>query len=132
MKKTIIFSLVSMVMLMSFMINDEPKTFKNLQVLPKNITGPQLDSVMHHFNKSLGVKCGYCHAKDTASGKLNFASDAKPEKQMARMMLVMTDSINCQTFRAYNVMRPEANAVTCYTCHRGEPMPVKLPPQTDH
>ena len=35
--------------------------FKNLQVLPKNITIDSLDKIMDGFNVGLGVDCKFCH-----------------------------------------------------------------------
>ncbi len=57
--------------------------FKNLKVLPQNITNKQLDSVMGEFSISLGVRCGFCHARkaDTTQRGLDFASDKKRRKE---------------------------------------------------
>lgn len=103
---------------------DEPKAFKaqNLKVLPKNITHDELDSVMDGFKEALGVKCNHCHAarKDNPR-KLDFASDEKPEKEMARRMLKMTAAINKKYFR-----HSEGKAmvqIQCKTCHRGKQKP---------
>src|SRR5262245_19404795 len=35
--------------------------FKNLQVLPKDISEEQLNSTMNGFTRALGVRCAYCH-----------------------------------------------------------------------
>jgi len=37
------------------------ETFKNLKVLPKDISEQRLDSVMNEFEKALGVGCDFCH-----------------------------------------------------------------------
>ena len=37
--------------------------YKNLKVLPKNISEQTLDTVMHEFEKALGVECVFCHVK---------------------------------------------------------------------
>jgi hypothetical protein len=92
--------------------------FKNLQVLPKNITAKELDKIMEGFNEGLGVGCDYCHSKNTSTKDLEFDKDTKPEKDMARKMMLLTNDINKKYF-------PEAKdiqAVTCYTCHHGNPM----------
>ena len=49
--------------------------FKNLKVLPKDITDEALDSVMGEFSISLGVRCNFCHARksDTTKRGLDFA-----------------------------------------------------------
>jgi hypothetical protein len=70
--------------------------FKNLKVLPKDISKEQLDTIMHRFGAALGVRCNFCHAfKD---GKPDFPSDEKQEKDIARYMLHMTSEINMKIF----------------------------------
>jgi hypothetical protein len=88
---------------------------KNLQVLPKDTTMPQLIAKMRFIAASLGVKCTFCHVKG------DFASDAKRTKHVARRMLRMVNAINDDNFSS----RPE---VSCYTCHRGSPHPQNQPP----
>jgi len=103
---------------------DEPKGFKthNLKVLPKDITYEELDSVMDSFKDALGVKCGHCHAsqKDNPR-KMDFASDAKPEKEMARKMMRMTARINKKYFKHSDGQAMVQ--VQCKTCHRGNVKP---------
>jgi photosynthetic reaction center cytochrome c subunit len=55
--------------------------------------------------------CLYCHNN-------NFADDAKYTKVVARRMLEMTQKINAD-------WKPHVaeTGVTCYTCHRGQPVP---------
>jgi hypothetical protein len=111
--------------------------FKNLKVLPKDITDDQLDSVMDHFKVSLGVKCGFCHAMAADSSvkrHLDFASDAKPEKSRAREMLQMTAYLNTTYFNPDHSTKPDTiHTVMCFTCHRGikEPEAKLLFPQLD-
>lgn len=96
--------------------------FKNLKVLPKNITDKQLDSVMHNFSISLGVHCNFCHARkaDTTQRGLDFASDKKDEKNIARNMFKMTAYLNTTYFNWNNSTRPDTiHAIVCFTCHRG-------------
>jgi len=103
---------------------DEPQ-FKNLKILPKNITHEELDKVMHQFNKGLGVKCNFCHApaKDNER-KLDFVSDEKPEKAIARSMMKLTVKINKKYFGAkHAVITDSTMAITCITCHHGTPHP---------
>ncbi len=82
----------------AFTTSYEPP-FKNLQVLPKDIPGHDLDSVMHHFTASLGVKCNFCHVRIEEERKMDFASDAKPEKKIARKMMLMAIDINKNYFK---------------------------------
>lgn len=101
--------------------NDTGK-FKNLQVLPKNISEDSLDHLMHGFAASLGVRCSLCHVFN--NGKMDFASDEKEEKQIARHMIKMTADINANYFNFENSTRPDTiSIVKCFTCHRGSPHP---------
>lgn len=97
----------------------------NLQVLPKDISDKQLMQVMHGFKSALGVECSFCHAGNPATHHLDFASDAKPQKNIARTMMRMTHEINAKYLSTVN--DPDASAaqkmVTCGTCHRGHSMP---------
>jgi hypothetical protein len=104
----------------------EPPKFKNLKILPKNISKEDLDKVMDHFKAALGVKCNFCHApsKDTAQKWPDFASDEKPEKLIARKMMKMTGKINKKFFSDNkNEQGVAVPAVECMTCHHGSPHP---------
>jgi hypothetical protein len=56
--------------------------------------------------------CEHCHIEGDA------ASDAKPAKVVARRMLQMVQHVN-------NDWKPHVGqaGITCYTCHRGQPLP---------
>jgi hypothetical protein len=100
----------------------------NLKVLPKDTTGPQVIAIMRQFEGDLGVECTYCHAKDPATGRPNFASDANPMKDRARVMMKMTSAINSEYLT--QLTDPKAqNPVTCGTCHQGMPMPAVFVPK---
>src|ERR1700733_15144937 len=74
--------------------------YKNLKVLPKDISSRDLQGLMtDDFEDGLGVECGFCHARAENGHGLDFASDAKPEKKIAREMMRMTLSINKKFFR---------------------------------
>lgn len=98
----------------------------NLQVLPKDIPPQQLMAMMRGYAKALGVECGFCHAEDPQTHRLDFASDAKPDKGIARTMIRMTQEINAKYLST--IQDPDATVadktVTCGTCHRGHTMPV--------
>jgi Photosynthetic reaction centre cytochrome C subunit len=97
----------------------------NLQVLPRNIAVPDLLSMMRGFTAALGVECEFCHASDPTTHKPNYASDANPDKAIARTMIAMTNEINAKYLS--QVKDPDATpaekTVTCGTCHRGNSMP---------
>lgn len=100
---------------------------KNIRVL-KGLPESQLFPLMNFVATSLGVQCNFCHVqqgKDPKTGFTNWVweSDDKPEKQTARRMMQMVLSI-----QANDKVDFRENAVTCYTCHRGQTQPVGLPP----
>ena len=106
----------------------EPRNekFKNLQVLPKNISEDSLDKIMDGFTIALGTDCNYCHTLDKKANAIIYESDNKPEKEIARNMMRMTMEVNKKYFEFNEtVTAAEVQAVTCYTCHRGEPIPQK-------
>jgi hypothetical protein len=94
----IIGCVMSVILFQAFTTTNEPH-FMNLQILPKDISDHDLDSVMHHFTASLGVRCNFCHVVDTVAKKLDAASDAKPEKNIARKMMLMAIDINKNYFK---------------------------------
>jgi len=101
----------------------------NLKVLPANTTTAQLLPAMRAFSAALGTNCGYCHVWTGPGLPTNdYASDAKPAKEVARVMLKMVGDIN-NTLKT-NIKGKAANditAVQCMTCHRGKAIP-ELPP----
>ena len=137
MKKAIlVISSFMMIVVISsaFMTSDGPK-YKNLKILRKDITKEELDSVMHHFALSLGQKCNFCHVRNEQDKSWDFASDAVPDKLIARKMMLMAAKINKQYFAIENQKKTEVlQAVTCYTCHHGQAIPEKkapFPPRRD-
>ncbi|MEI7733853.1 MAG: photosynthetic reaction center cytochrome c subunit family protein, partial [Ferruginibacter sp.] len=55
---------------------------------------------------------------------IDFVSDQNPMKDNARKMISMLISINTNNFYYDKKIEPlYLNAVTCKTCHRGEPFP---------
>ena len=56
--------------------------------------------------------CGYCHVGN------NFASDDIYTKVVSRRMMQMTQNINAEWQD-----HVKQTGVTCYTCHRGQPVP---------
>src|ERR1700760_3148505 len=89
---------------------------KNIKVFPKDMTSDQIHEVMHHWTGELGVGCTYCHAKDASTGKTDFASDANPVKDRARVMLKMTMAINKEYLTQLADPKP-GHDVECATCH---------------
>ena len=99
----------------AFAVADAPPApqWKNLQILPKDISKDQLKAIMKAQSKALGVECDYCHNMPDA------AAETK-NKDIARAMIRMTKDINDQFFAKADV------GVTCMTCHRGKEKPEGL------
>lgn len=108
----------------AYMPQVKPKA-TNLKVLPKNISAEDLDKIMDQYKAALGVKCNYCHAPSKTDPKhLDFASDDKPAKRIARDMMKMTSKINSKFFKDERGEHGESMvAVSCITCHNGDEKP---------
>ena len=115
----VLFTVISL----SFININEGPGYKNLKILPKNTTHDQMDSIMKHFAKSLGVKCNFCHVRNEETKKMDFASDGNKHKDIARSMMKMTSKINKKYFSHEGVA-----AITCYSCHNGKKEPTPFPP----
>ena len=102
----------------------------NLRVLPKYIAVPDLLALMRNYTGALGVECEFCHVSDPATHRPDYASDANPDKAIARTMIAMTNEINAKYLS--QVKDPDATpadkTVTCGTCHRGNSMPAPFGP----
>jgi hypothetical protein len=111
---------------------------KNLKVLPKNISHEELIQTMKGFCRALGVRCTECHVSVAGTQpdkpEFDFASDAKPEKNTARVMLKMVSAINNKYISKAGDGKFEE--VTCVTCHMGNLKPTvsvdSLPKKLTH
>ncbi len=103
----------------------EPPKYTNLKVLPKNISSRDLQSIMtDDFEDGLGVSCGFCHANAKDGHGLDFASDAKPEKEISRRMMRMTLDLNKRwLLNKHPKLGDAALVVRCTTCHKGQAFP---------
>ncbi len=106
-----------------------PQTqWKNLKVLPQDISKDSLDYLMNNYSLSLGVKCTHCHAisKEDPT-KLDFPSDVKIEKEIARVMIKMTNDLNDTIFKPHfpDPKPKQVSVVNCVMCHRGTVNPEK-------
>jgi hypothetical protein len=120
-KLAVLLLLAISVVMMSFRDVPEEKKeapkFTNLKVLSKKISHDDLIAVMKNYNTALGVKCNYCHAK--VGDKMDFASDEKQEKNIARKMQKMANAINKKYFGG------NSGTVACMTCHNGKANPTE-------
>jgi hypothetical protein len=132
MKKSLLVTLGFVVMIaVSLAFTKDDPIFKNLKILPKDITKEQLDSVMHHYTNSLNVKCNFCHVRNDSTDVWDYASDKKKHKLVAREMMEMTDKINDKYFDLTGAKRDMNTQlmVTCFTCHHGATEPATKPPR---
>jgi len=106
--------------------DDEKAT--NLKVLPQSTSEEELHKIMRGYSLALGVHCNYCHVAHEVEGqqrpKMDFASDDKPEKNMARDMMKMTAAINASYISKMNGIGHNMEQVTCVTCHNGKMIPI--------
>jgi len=101
--------------------------FKNLKVLPKDISSKALQQIMvDEFQDGLGVGCNFCHVQEKGSLHLDYASDEKPEKEIARSMMLMTMDINNKYFGVeHPLIGDSLLTITCSSCHHGTAHPDK-------
>jgi len=120
---------VGFIMLGVTVVNNTKQKERNLKVLPKDISDAKLDSIMHVYNKALGVDCKFCHTKPAvlafgSKDTLDYASDKEPMKENARDMMRMVIDMNSKYFYFDKNQKPEyLTTITCIMCHRGEAMP---------
>jgi hypothetical protein len=103
-----------------------PQTFSNLQVLPKDLPRGELVATMRGFAGALGVRCTHCHVGPDNLQGMDFATDEKPAKRIARTMLRMVRAIDADFVSTLPASDPPRQRVTCLTCHRR----VSKPPLT--
>jgi hypothetical protein len=122
---TLFFTFLSLIIFQAFGHNPGEKEDKheNLKVLPKHISNDSLHNLMKFYSRSLGVKCGFCHAQKKDDPKhLNFASDEKHEKEIARDMIKMTAKINKKYI--HKIAGGSLEPISCVTCHMGRTTPI--------
>jgi hypothetical protein len=100
----------------------------NLKALSKDISAEDLRTLMHSYTKAIGASCGYCHEENTQTKKMDFASDANPMKDTARLMIRMTNDIN-NRYLAQLGDRRYAEPLTCGNCHQGHTSPPTFEPK---
>ena len=133
-RKTVtLMALVSLAVMAAAATITTNKKYKNLKVLPQDISERKLDSIMESYTKALKVSCDFCHvpAKKNmfsitpVNNELDFSLD-NGMKESARAMMRMTIDINKNYFYFDTLAKPVyLNVVSCNTCHRGNAFPVQ-------
>ena len=105
----------------------QQQPYENLKFFSKDLPRDSLLTIMRGFTYALGVNCAYCHVEEPAAQpggrpRLRPPLDDKVEKQKARFMLTMVDTLNKVTLAALP-QRHAGVTVNCVTCHRGSPVP---------
>ncbi len=92
------------------------QAYQNVQVLT-DLSADQFNRLMLAITEWVSPEqgCAYCHNVE------NMADDSVYAKKVARQMLLMTRAINVN-------WKPHVadTGVTCYTCHRGKPVPTEV------
>jgi cytochrome c553 len=68
---------------------------------------------LDEYNRALGVECSHCHVPD------QWGDDSKAPKATARRMAEMVPQLNAKL--------RGVGEVSCWTCHRGQTQPSRLP-----
>jgi photosynthetic reaction center cytochrome c subunit len=89
------------------------EAYKNVKVLT-DVNAGQFMALQYAMTAWVAPQqgCAFCHEGN------DYASDANPHKQAARVMLQMTRHINADWTNHVGT-----SGVTCYSCHRSRPVP---------
>ncbi|NQV72797.1 c-type cytochrome [bacterium] len=99
---------------------DQPE---NLKVFPSDMSRDAVLAEMRHFTLAMNVRCTHCHARKADGRGTDFVSDANPNKDKARAMMRMVDTINKELLASLPDRDDPPVVVTCKTCHRGTVKP---------
>ena len=104
-----------------------PDSLVNVRIIPKTTPGVQVWGQMRTIAFGLGVECTFCHVGQpgTPLPQIDFASDEKRAKLVAREMMRMVQDVN-RRLDSIPARPTPAVTVTCATCHRGVSRPVPL------
>lgn len=91
--------------------------FKNIKMF-KGMPAGRIPRIMNMgFGRSLGVNCTHCHVAG------HWADEDKPQKQIARDMMALADTLNSVMLPRIKNLKSERPTVNCTTCHRGARKP---------
>jgi hypothetical protein len=130
----------------------QQSTPRNLQVLAQDTPQADVVATMQNIAASLGVQCAHCHVQAAppaggrrgapegaqtgrggrgAAAPFDYASDEKPQKKIARDMMLMVRDMNAKVATAVGKPSDTIATVGCVTCHRGVAIPRQLPELLD-
>ncbi len=107
--------------------DEQPGEWVNVQVL-SSLSSTRLNRLMINLTNWVSptipgreseTGCNYCHVYDEETKQAINHLDTKYPKRVARRMLQMTQHINMN----WQTRHVQQTGVTCYTCHRGQPVP---------
>ena len=101
---------------------------RNLKVLPAHLSRDSVVKIMRfEFASGLGVSCNFCHGRPNVPfDSIDYASDERPTKLLAREMFKMMNRINTEILPAIAGRGTPAIQLQCITCHRGATRPLML------
>ena len=91
--------------------------FRNIKVLQQVPAGRLLRMMNYGYARSLGVSCDHCHVVG------EWEKEDRAQKQIARQMRAMVDSINRGLLAKIEGLESDNPVVNCTTCHRGMTKP---------
>lgn len=105
-----------------------PTEFRNLDVLPEDISRDSLVQLMRSFSFATGLRCEGCHVmgENGSFQGARFHLDDKLTKRRARYMLQMVNRLNDEILPGLPERDTPALRVECKTCHRGIRKPYLL------
>jgi hypothetical protein len=78
------------------------------------VAAQDVQSRMRSWSAALGVECSHCHVEGA------WTDGAKPTFEFAQRMRRMVDALNAGPLK-------DVGAIACWTCHRGQLRPPRLP-----
>lgn len=105
-----------------------PTEFRNLRVLPEEISPDSLVQLMRSFSFATGLRCEGCHVmgENGSFQGARFHLDDKLPKRQARYMLEMVNRLNDEFLPGLPERERRALRVECKMCHRGIRKPYLL------
>lgn len=105
--------IIMVIILAGFLSGQNKNELKNVKVLPFTKKKEIVKYMKKVVAPELGVKCKFCH------NLMDFSSDKKEHKVVAREMMKMVSNINRLT-----MANLKFDDISCFICHQGKKEPV--------